>query len=84
MGTKPASNKANNQKNDVMVLPRPSIMPYVPGGQSVGDDFQGYDNIQSQEINSRSNIPENDLNTFTGGKNNFDSDALFFITNMSI
>ena len=81
MGPKPSSSK--NNLNDAQIMSRPTIQPYVPGNQAVGDDFQGYDNTQINQEN-RSNMGENDLNTFSGGKYNFDPDALYYLTNMSI
>ena len=80
MGPKPSSSK-NSNKQPVPTVNRPNIMPYVPGSQAVGDDFQGYDNTPQDQ---KFNMTDNDLNNLQGAKNNFDPDALYYLTNMSI
>ena len=82
MGAGGQSDKEKNKKGEQDIqatIFKPPITPYVPGGGN-GEDFPGYDN----EFGEDDNQAQDEQNDGTHGKNSYDPDAIFYITNMSI
>lgn len=84
MGNKPSVGDYDFQENSA--TSRPEIKPFVPGAGNEGDGFAGYDNGAKNDgegFGQRAGSIDSET-ALNFPKQQFDENALIYITNMSV